>query len=117
MTGATAGQSPLAMAVDSFGWRTTQFAAAGTLVLLACVIWTVARDGAAAAPVRPRGQGITLPKVASVMRDPQTWIVGVVVATSGAILMTFAGLWSVPFLMEGIRLLAGCRRPSPPRTS
>ena len=98
MTGATFGQSLLAPVVGAFGWRATQVVTAAFGATLAVLIVLIVRDRPAAAP-KPEGARLgMLSGVGEVLRNPQNWIVGVTVASCGAVLMAFAGLWCVPYL-------------------
>ncbi len=99
MLGGAAGQSPVAAAVDAFGWRATQVGAALATAAVAVVLWLVVRDRRAGGAPAVQNR-FSFRAAAGVVRMPQTWIAGVVIATSGAVSMAFVGLWSVPFLVE-----------------
>ena len=99
MTGATFGQSSLlAPVVGAFGWRATQMVTAAFGVTIAVLIVLVVRDRPAAVPKPDSSRLGMLSGVGEVLRNPQNWIVGVTVASCGAILMAFSGLWCVPYL-------------------
>lgn len=94
MAGGVLGQAPVRLLVEAEGWRPTlAFMATGGLFIALMAAATV-RD-------KQRGSGglsSVLGGLAEVMRNPQSWIVGLGgVGTNGA-LLGFGGLWGVPFL-------------------
>ena len=108
--GAIVGQAPLAVVVDSAGWRP----ALGWLALgggvLAVALWLVVRDRS---PSDVSRHGL-LHGLGVAARNPQTWLVaGVGMSLTGPVL-AFAGLWGVPWFAathgvdrtEAARLLA-----------
>ncbi len=103
MLGGAAGQSPLAVAVEAVGWRATQVGAAVAAALLGLAIWFIVRDTRPNGPAQTVGR-FTARAAIGVLRTPQTWIAGVIIAAVGAILMAFVGLWCVPFLIEAYGL-------------
>lgn len=101
MGGAVGGQMPLALLVESIGWRATLVGGAGFSVLLGLVIWGAIRDGRGGATGLSvaAGGGGTLRDVAFVLRNPQTWANSIVCAAVTVPLLAFAGLWGVPYMM------------------
>jgi MFS family permease len=101
MAGALGGQAPLAYLVQTVGWRGALFGGAGLAVLLAAVTWLLVRDRPLEVlpeTERPRRAG-SFQDVGLVLRNPHTWTCSLVVATVSVPLMTFAGLWGVPYMM------------------
>jgi MFS family permease len=101
MAGALGAQAPLAFLVQTLGWRAVLFGGAGLATVLAALTWLVLRDRPVEArheAVRPRRAG-SLRDVGIVLRNPHTWSCSLVVATLSVPLMTFAGLWGVPYMM------------------
>jgi MFS family permease len=106
--GATLGGAPLRMAVDAFGWRAVMVASAAVTALVAIAIWLAVRDDPA-----QRGYASYFPEeeregdVASVgahlrevARCGNVWLLFFVPGAFSGILLTFAGLWGVPFLIS-----------------
>ncbi len=106
--GATLGGAPLRIAVDAFGWRAVMLASAVATALVAIAIWIVVRDDPA-----ERGYASYFPRteregdVASVgahlrevARYANVWFLFVISGAFSGILLTFAGLWGVPFLVS-----------------
>lgn len=110
MTGAVGGQVPLAAAVAAFGWRGTMIGAAALAGLLALAVWAIVRDtpkdaGPRANPAtdRPEGHGV-LSGLTMAMAEPQTWWTALFGALLTAPMLSFAGLWGVPYMMEAYDL-------------
>lgn len=103
MAGAIGGQAPLAAAVSAIGWRGTMWAAAAAALVLAAAIWLLVRDrreGGRQPEARPAeaGRGL-LAGLRAVLANPQTWFVGIYGAMLTAPMLSFGGLWGVPYLM------------------
>jgi predicted MFS family arabinose efflux permease len=105
--GATVAGAPLRIAVDAFGWRGVMVASAAGTALVAVAIWLVVRDDP-----RERGyesyyasdsHGANAPSIASQLREVAryriTWLMLIVPGGFAAIVLTFAGLWGVPYLV------------------
>ena len=105
--GATLAGAPLRIAVDAFGWRTIMAASAIATAILCVAIWIVVRDDPA-----DRGYDGYFPheslkaapsmaaQLAEVFRFRNPWLMLVVPGGFSAILLTFPGLWGVPFLVS-----------------
>ena len=107
MAGAVGGQAPLAAIVEHAGWRGTMAWAAGFALLLAALIWLIIRD-------HPPTEKVTEPPAADVegeaksllhglkgtMANRQSWIVAGYGGALSATMLSFAGLWGVPYLMQ-----------------
>lgn len=105
MSGAFAGQAPLAALVAVVGWRTTLLWAAVAGLVLAALIWLMVRDhpgGVAAAPAEPAEPAASgvLAALRVVAARPQSWVLALYALAMSAPLLAFAGLWGVPYLME-----------------
>lgn len=109
--GAAVGQAPMAAATAAFGWRSTLVAAAGAGVLIAVLIWIIARDVPPTAtrsepsePSTPEPRhGATVGvwrTIGLVLATPHNWAFALILGSMTAPLLAFAGLWGVPFLME-----------------
>ena len=102
--GAVGGQAPLSLAVSEFGWRTTMIAAAAVGLLIAAMIWSIARDSMGDEPQPPidmeRRQLGVMRGIGSVLANPHNWAFSLILASMTVPLLAFAGLWGVPFFME-----------------
>jgi MFS family permease len=92
MAGAIVGQAPLGELVTGIGWRRTATVLAAVGLLIALGIWLSARDGARRAP-----QGHLLAGLARVARTAQSWAAAALALSLTAPMLSFAGLWAVPF--------------------
>jgi len=106
VAGATAAGAPLRAASDAFGWRPVMVAAAAVTALATVAIWLVVRDDPAQRgyasyyPAEARrhqapGMGAQLREALSYRN---TWLLLAIPGGVSGILLTFAGLWGVPFL-------------------
>ncbi len=108
MLGGVGGQAPLALLIDAIGWRAALGLAGGLALLLSGLLALVVRDRGPYAPPpapdpaenrthrRPR-TGLRA-GLARVVRNPQTWVVGLYGASLTTPMLSFAGLWGVPYL-------------------
>jgi sugar phosphate permease len=106
--GATLAGAPLRAAVDAFGWRMVMAASAIATALVSLAIWKVVRDDpvergfASYFPVEERED--TVASVAShlreVLRYRNAWLSLLVPGALSGIVLTFAGLWGVPYLVS-----------------
>jgi MFS family permease len=102
MAGGVGGQAPLALLIDAIGWRGALGLAGGLALMLAALIALIVRDRGPFTPAGAAGDDAPRPSLATglarVMRTPQTWIVGLYGASMTAPMLSFAGLWGVPYL-------------------
>lgn len=108
--GALVAAAPLALLVEAMGWRQTFVLIGAVTLALAGLAVAVVRDGPEAlglAPVNPTARGPRAPTLPEVLRgvpevagNPRTW--PPVLAAGGVYvtLITFLGLWGVPWLMQ-----------------
>jgi MFS family permease len=98
--GAMGAQVPLAALIAAFGWRPTMALVAVLGLVLALLMAVLLRDRPAAAG----SAGIVSPGLADglrrVMAQKQTWLLAAVTGLVGAPVLTFAGLWGVPYLVQ-----------------
>jgi len=107
MLGGVGGQAPLALLIDAVGWRGALGLAAALALVLAVLLALVIRDrgpyspAPADAEARRKddspGRGLRA-GLLRVIRNPQTWIVGLYGAAMTTPMLSFAGLWGVPYL-------------------
>ena len=107
VVGATLAGAPLRVAVDAFGWRAAMVASAIVTALVAALIWTVVRDDPA-----ERGYASHFPEHAEpdagasiaselrgIFRHRNTWILFAAPGAFSGLILAFAGLWGVPYLV------------------
>ena len=100
---------PLRLLMDAFGWRPVMAAFAGLTALLAIAIWLLVRDDPSERGyashfheegVVPHEHAPILKSLAEVLSFRNIWLLMLVpIGFSGAVL-TFAGLWGVPWLRQ-----------------
>jgi MFS family permease len=96
MFGATMGQLPVGLLVNSFGWRTAMWDLGLMGVVLATLIFAIVRDRRLPhAAAIATGAGIV-----AAMKNPQTWLCALFGMAMVGPLVAFAGLWAVPYLMQ-----------------
>jgi sugar phosphate permease len=98
--------TPLALLVLSIGWRDS-FISIGTLSLgLVALIWFFVYDSPKAAGFENGGNGIHCPSISMlaglkmVLKNRHTWLNFIIVAGLMSGVMSFSGLWGVPYLMQ-----------------
>ncbi len=107
MAGAIGGQAPLAAVVEFSGWRGTMAWAAGFALLLAVLIWLIIRDHPPedinqeppAADIEQESRSL-LHGLRGTMANRQSWFVALYGGTLSATMLSFAGLWGVPYLIQ-----------------
>lgn len=96
--GAMSGSRPLAFSVETFGWRHT-IAALAVIGISLMVIFIFLKDKKA---IHKKGEE-ALPfhqAFMSIMRNPQTWIIGLYGFLIYSFLSAMADMWGVKFLMD-----------------
>jgi MFS family permease len=98
MAGAVGGQAPLAAAVAEYGWRGTMWGAAAVAAGLAVVLWLFVREGE---PARVNQSGGNLAAgLMMALRTPQVMVLGLYSFAMAGPMLSVAGLWGVPYLMQ-----------------
>jgi nitrate/nitrite transporter NarK len=105
--GATLAGVPLRAAVDAFEWRPVMVASAIVTAVVAIAIFAVTRDDPAErgyASYYPGGDhSAAAPSMAASLREVLTyrnaWLFFVTPGALSGVVLTFAGLWGVPFLV------------------
>jgi MFS family permease len=105
---------PLRLLMDRFGWRGVMLASAGVTFAVSAAIWTAVRDwprekgfadGSPYPPPGPRGVRRSVAAgILAVWRYPNIWLLFIIPAGVVGPVLTFAGLWGVPFLTTHYRL-------------
>src|SRR6266480_6393895 len=108
--GALLAASPLALLVDAVGWRLTFVAIGGVTLGLAAIAAGLIRDRPEAmglAPVNPAPAARRAPAlrevvraVPEVIRNPRTWPPILTAGGMYTTVITFLGLWGVPYLTQ-----------------
>jgi MFS family permease len=116
LTGAVSAGVPLRFLVDRFGWRPVIFLSALVTLVLTAAIWLVVRDDPAERGFRSYAPASSPPQASvarvldglgKIFRHKNTWLL--VAVPSGIVgpLLTFSGLWGVPFLTTHYGLTPG----------
>jgi MFS family permease len=108
IVGAVFAGTPLRLSVIAFGWRHTMLVAAGVTFAICAGIWLTVRDhpaekgyagftdDAVAADTKSRNQIIS--GTIEVLRYPNTWLLFIIPGGIVGCVLTFGGLWGVPYL-------------------
>jgi predicted MFS family arabinose efflux permease len=102
--GATLAGAPLRIAVDAFGWRPVMAASAAATAVVAAAIWLVVRDDpvdrgyATYSPGHGDDAGSIAAQLREVLSYRNTWLLFLIPGAFSGIILTFGGLWGVPFL-------------------
>lgn len=117
MTGLTAGMAglgaivattPLAIAIDRFGWRPTVLSFAAFGFVAAGCVWVFVRRSPTDAGLEPiddvpEQPSVTMDETAGYLRsllcDPDQWLLSVVFFSAMGTILTVIGLWGVPYLV------------------
>ncbi|MBW8372026.1 MAG: MFS transporter [Thiobacillus sp.] len=99
---------PLSEAVASVGWRTAMLASAGVTLALAAVVWLWVRDDPSERGYASHAHPEALNKATLsprrslmlVMSVRDTWLLFFAGGLIAAPVLTFAGLWGVPYLVQ-----------------
>jgi sugar phosphate permease len=99
---------PLSEAVASVGWRSAMLASAGVTLVLAVVVWWWVRDDPSergyashAHPEALNNAGMSPRRsLKRVVSERDTWLLFFAGGLVAAPVLTFAGLWGVPYLVQ-----------------
>lgn len=101
--------TPLAVAVETYGWRATTLALGAAGLAAAVGVYALARDSPRAAGLDaiadvPDPATLTLAEVAAnarlVLRDRGTWLVSIALFCGTGVTLTLLGLWGVPYVVQ-----------------
>ena len=106
--GAIGAQLPLALLVDAFGWRASLLGVGIFGLVLAALIWALVSDAhAAAVTPSPTENQATCPaqsdppvRLSAILSRSDTWLLVIITGFTGAPILTFAGLWGVPYFVQ-----------------
>jgi MFS family permease len=114
IVGAVFAGTPLRILVVAFGWRNTMLASAATTFVICAGVWMIVRDhpgekGYADFTDASAAGGNTRKHIFSgiieVLRFPNTWLLFVIPGGVVGCVLTFGGLWGVPYLSTHHNLL------------
>ena len=99
---------PLSEAIASVGWRTAMLASAGVTLLLTAAVWLWVRDDPSERGYASHAHPEALNNIAmspqrslkSVVSERDTWLLFFAGGLIAAPVLTFAGLWGVPYLVQ-----------------
>ncbi|MCL9684639.1 MFS transporter [Legionella maioricensis] len=108
MMGAIGGEAPLALLIDSFGWRHSMIIMGTVGLVLSTLIVLIARDTpqnyTPATHHHPIEEERLVPSFLALIKNKQLWLV----ATYGGLMYmatpVFCGLWGVPFLINKMHI-------------
>lgn len=101
--GAVGAQVPLAALIGLFGWRSTMLivAAAGLVLAVTIILFLQDRPAASSPDPEPaRVPGGIAQSLRLVLGQRETWLLASITGLVGAPILTFAGLWGVPYLVQ-----------------
>ncbi len=106
IVGAVFAGVPLRLAIDAFGWRDVMLVSAVVPLVVAALIWWLVRDDPAERGYRSHGHvsPVGAPHrsvfagLREVLRYRNTWILTLLPGGIVGAVLTFGGLWGVPFL-------------------
>ena len=106
--GALSAGVPLRLLMNWFGWRSVIFGAGTITLIISLAIWILVRDDPVQkgydsyatdlAPSIHRSKSSILSDLANVFKYKNTWILTIVPAALIGPVLTFAGLWGIPYL-------------------
>ncbi len=99
---------PLSEAVAGIGWRAAMLASAGVTLALAVVVWLWVRDDPSERGYASHAHPEALNRIAMsprqslkrVISERETWLLFLAGGLIAAPVLTFAGLWGVPYLVQ-----------------
>ncbi|MEF8868309.1 MAG: MFS transporter [Haloarculaceae archaeon] len=107
--GGLAATTPLAVAIESVGWRAALLGLGGVGLAAAVGIAALAHDTPRAAGLPPVEEVPDRPAVSAAelrghtlvaLREPETWLLGVMMFFMTGIGITVFGLWGIPYLVQ-----------------
>jgi sugar phosphate permease len=101
--GAIVGEAPVAVIVQHIGWRSTMFWSAGVGAIFSVLFWMLIRDHPSSMHQNQIHADTPLAmneiqRLAKVVKNPQTWAIGLYAFAGWAPITIFADLWGIPYL-------------------
>lgn len=108
MLGAIGGEAPLALLIDSFGWRQSMMIMGSIGLVLSVLLFFIAQDTPKnydpAAHHHAEDEELLMPSLVALMKNKQLWLVACYGGLMYMATPVFCGLWGVPFLMTKMML-------------
>ncbi|STX28754.1 major facilitator superfamily (MFS) transporter [Legionella beliardensis] len=107
MLGAIGGEVPLALLIDTYGWRESMFILGTLGIFLAILILLIAKDApnqSTTAHIPHDNEEHLWPSLLKLIKNRQLWLVAVYGGLMYMATPVFCGLWGVPFLMYKMNL-------------
>jgi sugar phosphate permease len=101
--GAVGAQLPLALVVGAMGWRSSLLAFGIAGLVIAALLFIVVRDRPGSTPSTADASQApppAAPRLGAILARPETWFLVVTAGLTGAPILTFAGLWGVPYFVQ-----------------
>lgn len=100
--GAIVGEAPVAVIVQSIGWRSTMYWSAAIGGVFAILFWAIIKDSPTST-IQKNNQLAGSPlneiqRLGKVLKNPQTWWIGLYAFSCWAPIAIFADLWGIPYL-------------------
>jgi MFS family permease len=102
--GAMGGETPLAYMISKIGWREAMLVFAIAGFIFAGVMRLLVKNEKSAATTARHTSHAVWANFKKVLRDQQTWMIGIYSFATWAPIACFAGLWGVPFLRTAYQL-------------
>jgi MFS family permease len=104
MLGAIGGEAPLALLIDNYGWRESMIIMGSIGLILAVLIFVIAKDVPKTARGTAHETGSNddeplLKSLVTLIKNKQLWLVALYGGLMYMATPIFCGLWGVPFLM------------------
>lgn len=110
MLGAIGGETPLALLIDSYGWRQSMLIMGSVGLILAVLIYTIAKDAPRNTRTLAHASSLgddepLLKSLVELLKNKQLWLVACYGGLMYMATPIFCGLWGVPFLMFKMHLV------------
>ncbi len=106
ITGAIVGGKPVALAVDSFGWRNVMFGSAIIGLIITILLWQILIDHPAHQPsaIKKSKRRVLVNTLLATIKHKQIWAVAVFGGLMVAPIATYSELWGVTYIMQNYNL-------------
>ncbi|WP_131783437.1 MFS transporter [Legionella gresilensis] len=107
MLGAIGGEAPLALLIESYGWRESMFIMGTVGIVLAILILLIAKDSPNQSLSTTKTEGEkehVWSNFLQLIKNKQLWLVAIYGGLMYMATPVFCGLWGVPFLMYKMKL-------------
>lgn len=106
MLGAIGGEAPLALMIDSLGWRESMQVLGAAGIIIAILIFTITSDNPvnAKTPINKDNEEHIIANLLVLLKNSKLWYVAIYGGLMYMATPVFCGLWGVPFLMLKMHL-------------